>query len=72
MVGVDLPADLLRLVLGAADSHGDSIDGMIIWAPYGASNEGIGLDLGLLGREESPLRAEGRQKKRGEEKTERK
>src|SRR5208282_724763 len=43
MIGVKLPADLLRLIGGAPNLYGNAVYGMIVGAPDGSENESVGL-----------------------------
>jgi len=43
VIGIDLPADFLGFIGGAADFHGNAIDFTIIRAPDGSGDQSVGL-----------------------------
>jgi hypothetical protein len=66
VVGVDLPADLLGFIGGAADFYWDAIDGAIVGSPDRAGDECVGLAFLISGEQPLP-RTECGQKKRKED-----
>lgn len=63
VIGVDLPTDFLRLICAFADSHDNTVHGVIIGSPNGSGDQGVGLASGFLGSEQAALRTEDWQEK---------
>jgi hypothetical protein len=72
VIGVDFPADLLFFVVGAADLHGDAVEGVTVGSPYGSEDHGVrlgscGWGAGLRTRKGRHKRKKQGRQRQGEE-----